>query len=378
MFPGTYQLYGSKRSYFTQKLENILRYQALPYVLIEKMPHDGSDIERRTGSGAIPALVTPEDWPLADSTPIARMLNERYPHKPIIPASPVQRIGVLLLEDWLDEWFMRVAMYTRWNFPESVDALIGSGVSMRVLGKAWHEVTAEEHQRIRPEVDAGLERIATFRERMTTEVAEAYGTTLEQGADIPIWWGEFLDDMAAHLQHHPFLLGERPCVADFVISGGYAAHFGNDTWPRSFTLERQPRILDYVDACWTARADEQQWLADDRLPTTWGPFWTAMQEGYLPYLLANRAALGAGEKMVEMDFGFGSVATPVRVYQELSRTDIGDEIYRLSPHDWERVRAAIPDGVLDAYLAPPLERIPGLAGNKDTFPQPEGIGQLDA
>ena len=127
MFPGAYTPYGSKRSYFTAKVENMLRFQHLPYTLVEKMPHGGGAIETRTGSGAIPALVTPEDWPLADSTPIAKFLNARYPAHPIIPGTPVQRIGALLLEDWFDEWFMRVAMYTRWNFPESVDALVGSG-----------------------------------------------------------------------------------------------------------------------------------------------------------------------------------------------------------------------------------------------------------
>ena len=196
MFPGKYTLYGSKRSYFTAKVENILRFQQLPYMLVEKMPHDGSEIERRTGSGAIPAMVTPEDWPLSDSTPIARFLNDRYPDRAIIPVTPVQRIGVLLLEDWFDEWFMRVAMYTRWNFSESVDALVGSGASMRVLRKPWHETTHAERETLRPAVQESLERIATFRTRMTTEVALTYGTTLEQGEDVMVWYAEFLDDMA--------------------------------------------------------------------------------------------------------------------------------------------------------------------------------------
>ena len=41
----------------TAKVENILRFQQLPYMLVEKMPHDGSEIERRTGSGARTLLV---------------------------------------------------------------------------------------------------------------------------------------------------------------------------------------------------------------------------------------------------------------------------------------------------------------------------------
>ena len=207
MFPGEYTLYGSKRSYFTAKVENILRYQRTPYRLIEKMIHDGSPIETRLGSGAIPGLVTPEDWPLSDSTPIARLLNDRFPDRPIIPSTPVQRIATLLLEDWFDEWFMRVAMYTRWNFEDSVDALVGSGVSLQVLGKPYHATNAAEKAQLRPLVDAGLKRIATFRKRMTTEVARVYGTTLEQGQDIMHWYGEFLDNMASHLEQFPFLLG---------------------------------------------------------------------------------------------------------------------------------------------------------------------------
>ena len=102
------------------------------------------------------------------------------------------------------------------DFPESVEALVGSGASARLLNKPWHAVTGEEYDQLKPHVDAALERIATFRHRMTGEVASAYGTTMAQGQDIPVWWGEFLDDMADHLDTYPYLLGERPCVADFV------------------------------------------------------------------------------------------------------------------------------------------------------------------
>ena len=377
MFPGEYTLYGSKRSYFTAKVENILRFQQLPYTLVEKMIHDGSEIEHRTGSGAIPALVTPEDWPLSDSTPIARMLNDRYPERAVLPASPVQRIGVLLLEDWFDEWFMRVAMYTRWNFPESVDALVGSGVAMRELGKPWHAASDAERQQLQPLVDENLARIATFRERMTTEVALAYGTTPEQGQDVMVWYGEFLDDMAAHLAQYPFLLGERPTVADFTVSGGFAAHFGNDLYPRNFVLERQPSVLAYAERCWDTVSSGAGWLADDQLPETWQAFFAAMEKHFLRYLVANRRALEEGEDMVSVDFGFGPVSTPPRVYQEMARLDVRDEMLRLPDGELDKVRAAIPSGVLDVYLQPPADHLPGLAGHKDTFPNPDGIGVLD-
>ena len=377
MFPGTYTLYGSARSYFTSKLENILKFQGLPYTLVEKMIHDGSPIETRLGSGAIPGLVTPEDWPLSDSTPIARLLNDRYPDRAIIPNTPVQRIATFLLEDWFDEWFMRVAMYTRWNFDESVDALVGSGVSMRLLGKPYHATTAQEKLDIRPQVDESLSRIATFRSRMTTEVALAYGTTPEQGQDIPIWWGEFLDDLAQHLEEYPFLLGDRPTVADFVISGGFAAHFGNDLWPRNFVVNRQPTVLEYAQTCWNTTHSNASWLADDQIPSTWDKFFAAMQQHYLRYLAANRIALSDSAEFVECDFGCGVVATPPRIYQEYSRLDIQNEILKLPKSDLAKVQQAIPSGVLDVYLLPAADNLPAVSGNKDTFPNPQGIGELD-
>ena len=57
--------------------------------------------------------------------------------------------------------------------------------------------------------------------------------------------------------------------------------------------------------------------------------------------------------------------------------DLRDEILRLSEADFTHVREMIPAGVLDIYLLLPLDPVPTLTGNKDTFPSPEGIGVLD-
>ena len=43
----------------------------------------------------------------------------------------------------------------------------------------------------------------------------------------------------------------------------------------------------------------------------------------------------------------------------------------------KKVRRAIPERKLDVYLLPPLADMPELAGNKDTLPNPLGIGRLD-
>ena len=166
-------------------------------------------------------------------------------------------------------------------------------------------------------------------------------------------------------------------VADFVISGGFAAHFGNDLWPREFVLARQPSVLAYAERCWDTTHSDAEWLPDDQIPETWAVFFAAREQHYLRYLMANREALATGAQMVECDFGCGTVATPPRIYQENSRLDIRDELLKMSADDLALVKAAIPAGVVDVYLTPPAADLPSVSGNKDTFPNPQGIGQLD-
>lgn len=363
MFPGSYVLYGSRRSFFTAKVENMLRFLDLPYELVEKQPHDGSDIERRANCGTIPLLQTPEDWVLWDSTPIAQLLDGRFRDRPLLPRTPAQRIGARLLEDWFDEWFTRPAMYTRWNFPESVEAVFGGGAAQALFGKSFFDLTPDERDRVQPLID----RMEPFRKMMAEQAAPMGAMTLETGRDIPEWFGAFLSHLAAHLERHSFLLGDRPCVADFSLNGGFQAHFAYDPWPRRFIEERQPATLDWSLRCWDAKSGEVDWLGDDRLPGTWSPLFQEMEARYVRYLVANREALAEGRSHVGIDLGHGEVRIATGPYRELSRLDIRGEILGLDAAARRAVRDAIPAGILDAYLLPALA-IPSFTPGKRTFP----------
>lgn len=370
MFPGRYTLYGSPRSFLTAKVEAMLRFLEVPYDFADKQPHDGSEIEKRASCGAIPLLQTPEDWVIWDSTPIAELLDGRFRDRPLVPRTPVQRIGAKLLEDWFEEWFTRPAMYTRWNFPESWEAVFGGGVAQALLGKSFFELGADERAQIQPLI----ERMEPFRELMGGRAGEMGATTLEKGRDIPEWFGAFLDDLGAHLEHHPFLLGGRPCVADFSIAGGFRAHFAYDPWPRRFVEERRPETIDFAQRCWDAKwSDPGSWLPDDRLPPTWAPLFAEMEARYVRYLVTNREALAAKQEWMTLDLGFGDVDVVPVPYRELSRLDIRDEFLRLDEPGRRAVRDAVPPRVLDAYLLPPLG-IPELRPNKGVFPI--GMGAL--
>jgi glutathione S-transferase len=299
---------------------------------------------------------------LWDSTPIGQLLDGRFRQHPIVPPSPVQRIGARLLENWFGEWFTRPAMYTRWNFPESWQAVFGGAAAQALLGKSWFELTSEERERIQPAIDS----MEPFRKMMAERAAPLGAMTLETGKDIPEWFGAFLSHLVAHCEQHPFLLGDRPCVADFALNGGFQAHFAYDPWPRRFVEERAPEALDYAERCWNAKADDAEWLPDERLPSTWAPFFEEMEARYLPYLAANREALAARQERFGIDFGHGEVEVASVPYRELARLDVGDELHRLEADERRRVRDAIPSAVLDVYLLPALEKT-SFAPGKRTF-----------
>ena len=71
-------------SYFTGKLEGVLRYKELPYVRVLKGPI--GEVEAATGTAQVPALQIADGRWMTDSTPIIAWLEEKFPHTPIMPS----------------------------------------------------------------------------------------------------------------------------------------------------------------------------------------------------------------------------------------------------------------------------------------------------
>ena len=91
MFDGRYVMWGGEHSLFTRKLQAMLNYLNLNYEFKLKTQDAGPHMEARLGTHFIPGLETPEGWFIHDTTPIGLLLNAKYPDRPILPATPVQR-----------------------------------------------------------------------------------------------------------------------------------------------------------------------------------------------------------------------------------------------------------------------------------------------
>jgi len=265
-------VYGPEISYFTGKLEAVIRYMELPYQRVAKSPT--GELAAKTGTAQVPALQLADDRWLTDTTPIIDWLDKRYPEFTIIPKNPVTAFFSLLLEDYADEWLWRPAMHYRWDYAES------AAQQSRVL--------TNELARNLPLPNFVKRYI--IRNRQRRHFTKGDGVTAETWHHVEKTFFDTLDQFSTILGTRPYLLGTRPSLADFGFFGPMFRHFSMDPTSARIMRENEPAVFEWVARMWNARASliEGELLED--VPEDWGPILDSIGSGYLPYLCANAEA----------------------------------------------------------------------------------------
>lgn len=270
-----YILHGWHLSYFAGKTRAYLRYKGLPFV---DHPVDALNllwrIPRKTGAKVMPVLVTPEGEWLQDSKHICEVIESRFPQRPVTPSTPRQLIAALLLEAWADEWWMPSAMHYRWSFPENYPLF------ERDSGDALLPGFPRFFK----------DRIAAYVARTLRGYLPAVGVLPQQFALMERWTEGMLDALERHFSAHAFLLGGRPCIADFALFGPLYGHLGRDPWPRKHLVEPRPSLKSWVERMGAVEGakDQGDWLADDALPASLQPLFDSVFREFWPMVLGIR------------------------------------------------------------------------------------------
>ena len=353
--PG-YTLYGWHLSYFTGKVLCYLNYKQIPFV------HRDVDmttlmwrIKRKVGAVVMPVMVTPEQQWIDDSSLIIDHLERRFPNPSVVPATPVQRFASYLMEAWGDEWWVPIAMHTRWTYSENY------ALFEREAGSA-----------LLPNLPTFLQRRAVAKVATTLRgMLHTVGVRPEQFAVMDRWTIDMLNLLEQHFTEYPYLFGERPTIGDFGLVGTMYGHLGRDPWPARELIAPRPYLRAWIDRMAKAPAQAKAGLlADDAIAETLVPVFRSIFAEFIPLLeginqqvKAALPALPAGRAIprgladvgVPMGAGrFRRKALPYTLWMAQRTLDI----YRqMSPDEQQNVRDWLTPLGGESFLALDIPRL---------------------
>lgn len=287
-------------SYFSGKSRAYLRYKDIPHV--EKVIDYYTfaiRAKKRTQAAVMPVIVTPEGEWLQDTSHIIDRLEQRFPESPVVPATPVQRMAAYLLELWGDEWWLPVAMWTRWCHPENYPLFLhdaGTGLLPYFPRFLQNRLGATAANQMRAHLP-GL------------------GVVAPQLPTIDRWTRDMLDRLDAHFATLPFLLGDRPSIGDLGLLGPLYAHLGRDPWSKRELIDPRRHVRAWVDRMNQPRPLSGAFLPGDQIPATLQPVFAAMCREMLPMiegvLRETRAKLADWPVGKPLPRGLGEIEFPM-------------------------------------------------------------------
>ncbi len=346
MYPGEYLLIGNQLSFFSRKLEAQLRFQQIPWRWLFKTQERAPELEARAGTHFIPLLQTPDRWIINDTIAIGPMLNDRFSEHPVIPTTPAQRSACFILEDALNHWMGRAAVHSRWCYPENVEWVgLRFGANMMLDQDISEALTAEEHELV-----SGIGQM--MYQGFGKNVCETLGVGPDESDKVQADFQALLAALDSHLEQHSFLLGERPCLADFALAGVFKAHFITDPTPKGWLGNYAARMTEYTEHFFGDTIETSgSWIAEDALPESLSPLLDYLKKTYYTLAPASISAAMAGEKFYTLDYGYGPVQVRSQKRLDLARRHVQDEIRRCGGDHQASLKATFGErGILDYYL----------------------------
>lgn len=326
-------LIGGTGSPYTRKMVALLRYRRIPYNIIwgdPAMTLDAMGIEKPKPTFHPTFLFRDYETvqPLCDSTPIIRRLEAMHAGRSVVPTDPALAFVDYLIEDFGDEWCTKYMFHYRW-YPTADADNAGTLLPLTM------------------DVSMPAEQLKNFKDFFTQrQVGRLYvvGSNDATAPVIDASYRRYLAAMEAHLAQQHFMLGARPGAGDFALYGQLTQLVGFDPTSRVIAHEISPRTVAWVDRMEDQcglEPQESDWKTLEEMPVTLQGLLAEIGRVYVPALLANAAAVKAGDKTWETTIDGARWTQQTFPYQAKCLTWINKQYRALSAADRSRV-----DGVL--------------------------------
>lgn len=333
-------VHGLDLSYFTGKLEAYLRAKGIAYELREMTTRSFRACGRATGILQMPQVELPDGSWLTDTTLIIRHLEATHPGPALVPAEPVARFMALLLEDFGDEALWRPALHYRWSFADDA-RLMGARLARGMLRDVPLPAFLRRQFITRRQQHVYLRRDGVAPETRGA-IEQLYVSTLEA--------------MEEALARNPFLMGERPTIADIGLFGSMFRHFSSDPTPAGIMRQRAPRTLAWVARLWAITPDDFSGYSPVcDVPVSLSALLRLAATVHLPELEAHAAAVGKGAPAASFTCNEVSIRVPASPYRAWCLNEQRRSFQALAPAERDRVAALLSDGAAAGILVAPWD-----------------------
>jgi hypothetical protein len=182
------------------------------------------------------------------------------------------------------------------------------------------------------------------------------GVTAQTRGAIEQIYVSTLDAMEQALERHPFVMGDRPTIADIGLFGSMFRHFFCDPTPGAIMRERAPRTLCWVARLWAlAPGDYVARPAIQTVPDTLSGLLHLAASIHLPELRAHAEACAEGRP----DATFQAFGVRFSVPASRYRAWCLNELRRAFSALGAEARAAVSAHVADLPSIMTLSQAPG-------------------
>jgi glutathione S-transferase len=272
-----YTINGALGSPYSMKMRALMRYRRIPHLWVHGA--DSRDALSKVKAPVIPVMEYPDGTFHNDSTPLIYDLEARHSERSVIPPDPAHAFIAHLIEDFADEWVTKAMFGYRWL--EEVDQIQMSRWlafdAMKGGGLAMSQGYAEQ-----------------FRARQVGRMA-IVGCAAENFPLIEASTRAILGALETHVVDQHCLFGTRPSMAEFGMYG-QLSQLGVD--PTAQAMMRKDFPYSFR---WLLHIDDMSGITGewDKADAPFAPIISAwlqqVGEIYMPFLLANAAAIEAGE-----------------------------------------------------------------------------------
>jgi glutathione S-transferase len=266
----------------------------------------------------MPQIELGEGHWLTDTTPAMAWIEANYPSPRIAPTTALTGFVSRLIEDFGDEALWRPALYYRWAKPD--DARL---MSRRIAAGMMRDI----------KLPLALRRQFILR-RQRHHYLRGEGVTATNSAAVEALYLDTLAILEPILAKRAFVMGARPCEADFGLFASMFRHFFCDPTPAQIMRDRAPHVLAWVTRLWAiSPADFADAPTLETVPDDLAPLLALIGRDYLPYLAANSAACAAGAKTVRYVVHGGDFETRSNAYHAWCLDQLRAGFARLTPAD---------------------------------------------